>query len=598
MRRTKSNRAFRGIFCLVLCLLLAFGPLIAGSEDTTVPADPPAAGDETGKPAGGASGDTKTGDSTSGSSKPADSTPGDTKPGDKTPSGTTPGDTKPDSSTPSDTTPSDTKPSDNTPSDTTPGGTKPGDNTPSDTTPGGTKPSDNTPSDNTPSDNTPGSNTPSDNTPGSNTPSDNTPGSNTPGDNTPGDNTPGGNTPGDNTPGDNTPEGSTPNGNTNPDEKPRGETPSGETPSGEIPSGENPSGENGSGDEGSPSPSPTPTVQPPRLVIVVDGAKEDEKNHVWRLTLTAGSPLNIRWATDSKADGYQLVFSGNGVTERREGNVVTAEIDTTDFESGTYTVRVSASLRGTVRATTELTLVLTIRRPGATDDTQPTPTATGPKPTGDTQPTPTATATDNPEPSEEVTPTDKSPTPGKVSPTPRKPNFPRKRRSGQGGKEDVFVITPGKALISTHAKGTGDMTAYGTVPLTLDEESMTILSMGGQALEVSRGGDAAFTASLEDTRLTLTAEEGDAWYFTQYALQVLARSGITEISLNAPDGETEISTDMTLTGAAYGRERAGGFVASDFLYAYASDLLTVQVEDRLYAVNNGIMIAINDEPAE
>ena len=61
----------------------------------------------------------------------------------------------------------------------------------------------------------------------------------------------------------------------------------------------------------------------------------------------------------------------------------------------------------------------------------------------------------------------------------------------------------------------------------------------------------------------------------------------------APDGEAEIPTDLALTGAAYGRERAGGFVASDFLYAYSSDLLTVQVEDRLYAINDGIMVSID-----
>ncbi len=48
-----------------------------------------------------------------------------------------------------------------------------------------------------------------------------------------------------------------------------------------------------------------------------------------------------------------------------------------------------------------------------------------------------------------------------------------------------------------------------------------------------------------------------------------------------------IPTDLELTGPAYGRERANGFVASDFVYSLTDEGLLVQVEDRLYAVHDG-----------
>ena len=498
MRQAKSERTFRGIFCLALCLFLALGPLTAGCEDTE-PAEKSTAAE------------------TPAADKPAAGEPSaPDQPVTAIDSGNSGGDPAPE------------EPRQNDPA--------PADPTPDEPVPNST-----------------GQNDPAPGEPSSNDPAPADSGQNDP----------------------------------VPADPASGEPASGEP----APGGS--SSEEPVDSEPSPSPSPTPTPAPPRLVITVEGAREDEKTHIWHLALNAGDPLRLRWATDGKADSFQLVFSGGGTTERKEGNVVTAELDTTDYQSGTYTVRVTASLRGQVRVTAELTLVLTVRRPGPTGETPVTPTPS-PTPHGAT-PTPSPTpgdATPSPTPGSEETPgSDVTPTPGNVSPTPRRPNFPSRRRKGTGSS--VFVITPGKALISTHAKGTGDMTAYGTVALDIDEENMTILSMGGQALEVSRGGDAVFHASLENGKLTLTADEGDAWYFTQYALQVLSRSGVTEIILDAPDGEAEIPTDLALTGAAYGRERAGGFVASDFLYAYSSDLLTVQVEDRLYAINDGIMVSID-----
>ena len=49
---------------------------------------------------------------------------------------------------------------------------------------------------------------------------------------------------------------------------------------------------------------------------------------------------------------------------------------------------------------------------------------------------------------------------------------------------------------------------------------------------------------------------------------------------------------MSLSGTAYGRERANGFVASDFVFALEDSGLYVRVEDRYYAVRDGKLIAL------
>ena len=119
--------------------------------------------------------------------------------------------------------------------------------------------------------------------------------------------------------------------------------------------------------------------------------------------------------------------------------------------------------------------------------------------------------------------------------------------------------------------------------------------MGGYALEVSRGGETDFHAELNGKTLTLTpADEEGAWYFTQYALQTLAKSGVIALTFNTAVGDVVIPTDMALTGTAYGRERANGFVASDFLFELSEYGLYLNVEDRFYEVQDGVMIAYSN----
>ena len=310
--------------------------------------------------------------------------------------------------------------------------------------------------------------------------------------------------------------------------------------------------------------------------------QDEEDKLLWRLTLDEDAPLRAQWTFDGAADCYEAALCGGEYESHQTVTAASAELPTDSWPSGLYTLWVTAQLNGEKTASASMKLQLTFRaatprptrKPTAAPTAAPDPTATptlAPTAAPTATPTPTAAPTDTPSP----------------SPMPSWPPRQRTSTRGRGSGSSVFVITPGKALISTHASGTGDMTAYGTVSLVPDEDDMRILSLGGQALEMSFGGEETFRASVEDTALRLTADTDGTWYFTQYALQVLARSGVTEVRFESAGGELSLPTDLTLSGFYYGRERSGGFVGSDFLFSLTADSLMVQVEDRLYAVEDG-----------
>ncbi len=314
------------------------------------------------------------------------------------------------------------------------------------------------------------------------------------------------------------------------------------------------------------TPTPSPT---PRIKLTIEGAAKD-KEKIWQLEIKDNSPLTAKWKYTGKADEYEIILTRDKTKTTQKTTAKTLSIESKTLKSGLYKVQVKAFLKGKKVASTSLTLQLTISAAKPTKSKKPTASPTG-------------------SPEDEPTPT--------PSPKPTFPPFHPGRRTSRKSSQanTVFVITPGKPLISTHASGTGDMTLYGTVPLKLDSDTMNILSMGGYALEISRGGETSFRAKLKGDSLTLTAtDDGGTWFFTQYALQTLAKSGITSLTFNTAAGDVVIPTDMTLTGSAYGRERASGFVASDFLFELSEYGLYLNVEDRFYTVQNNVLIAYSN----
>ena len=361
-----------------------------------------------------------------------------------------------------------------------------------------------------------------------------------------------------------------------------------------------PSPDPDSTDEPEATPTPTPL---PELTLVIEGATEDEE-HLWHLTLNTGDPLKLKWTFNLSATEYEVSLSGSE-SQKLQQNTAAASIslDTSSLSSGLFTVQVKAKSEGSVLASVSQSLQLTLKTPTPTPTRKPTskPTATPtPQPDVTDEPDTTPTPTPTPE-APDVTPTPDTTEEPESTDTPRptipggKWPWPGGRGSkgrGSGSGSTAFVITPGKALISTHASGTGDMTVYGTVPLSLDADTMQILSMGGMALEVSRGGETDFQAQLAEDRLVLSSEEEGSWFFTQYALQTLARSGISSLSFSTDAGDIVISTDMSLSGTAYGHERANGFVASDFVFVLNEYGLYLNVEDRYYTVRDGVLTPI------
>ena len=156
---------------------------------------------------------------------------------------------------------------------------------------------------------------------------------------------------------------------------------------------------------------------------------------------------------------------------------------------------------------------------------------------------------------------------------------------GGGGRNGSSSgITAGKALTSDHAKGNSDTLRYGAVALTAETDTMQILTLGGEELPLSCGGY-LFTVSVEDDVLVLRSDEGDTWYLTMDLLETLNLSGIRQLRLIGPETETTLDTDLALTGALYGRERAMGFVTADFLLVRQEDEWLVYVDDREYRLS-------------
>ena len=162
-------------------------------------------------------------------------------------------------------------------------------------------------------------------------------------------------------------------------------------------------------------------------------------------------------------------------------------------------------------------------------------------------------------------------------------------RPGGGKDGSSSGITPGKALTSSHARGNSEMLRHGAVALTADTETMDTLTLGGKSLALSCGGH-AFTVSLEEDVLILQTDDADDWSLTMDVLKTLNLSGIRQLHLIGPGGETVLDTSMELTGSAYARARASGFVSSDFLLLRRGENWIVQVNEKEYRLLGNEMI--------
>ena len=159
------------------------------------------------------------------------------------------------------------------------------------------------------------------------------------------------------------------------------------------------------------------------------------------------------------------------------------------------------------------------------------------------------------------------------------------RSSGNSSKSSSS-ITAGKALTSTHASGTGDLTPHNAIVLVLDDAQMPSLMLGDTQLDLSIS-EGLFTAQTDNrTLILMTQEENSSYSFSQAALNLLNNSGIDEIELVRAQETVRIATDLELTGYLYGRYRSQGYVSSDFIFHVCGEQILISIEDTLFHLSD------------
>ncbi len=290
-----------------------------------------------------------------------------------------------------------------------------------------------------------------------------------------------------------------------------------------------------------PLPEPEPTADA-NLTLSLSGGTPDDSG-VWHHSLNPEGSLTFTWVQEGAADSWLAVVSGpDGEAGRATVTSPSYTLPQADLAEATYTLNVTAYLNGSPVCNAALTFVLGTNSGGqGGQGGQGGPGGGGGKPNGG-----------------------------------------RTQRPGQGGAGSG--ITPGKALTSSHARGTGDLLPYGAVRLELPEGEMDVLTLGGETLDLTCGG-AAFTAALEEDTLLLSSEASD-WTFTQATLNTLSLSGVRVLSLSDGEETVSLDTDLAMTGTDYARERSDGFASSDFRFSLTDEGFTVTVEDRVYRLQD------------
>ena len=200
----------------------------------------------------------------------------------------------------------------------------------------------------------------------------------------------------------------------------------------------------------------------------------------------------------------------------------------------------------------------------------------------------------------------------------------------EGGAPDTAGRMPagsmhgGAAVVTRtipHAPSTQEsVVAYDGVELTLTGEEMSVLELGGEALEVALvAAETAgtFTAQLlcwngesEETPNTLlltagtTAEREDAryaWTFSGRAMRKLHNSGIAYLVLESDGQVTALSTAGCLAGPIYTRWRTQGIPTKEWIYQVTMQATGGEASDAAMEMSvsvRGDTYTLTDDPQE
>ena len=146
-------------------------------------------------------------------------------------------------------------------------------------------------------------------------------------------------------------------------------------------------------------------------------------------------------------------------------------------------------------------------------------------------------------------------------------------------------MTAGKALISSHAAGTGDLTPHDAALIELPEDELSALYLGDTGLMLS-SVDGTFTASSTENQLYLSSEDDSCTFsFSQAALHMLGNSGVNQLSLVAGTHELTLDTTFDLNGFYYGQYRSKGYVSADFVFHVLQSHILVSIEDAVFELS-------------
>lgn len=298
-----------------------------------------------------------------------------------------------------------------------------------------------------------------------------------------------------------------------------------------------------------PTPSATPLPQPGAedgLVSVAPEGSAQNNGGVWSITLSnPDAPLAFCWTCAEAASGY-LVYAGD-----TSGSA--------DFISETQSTRIELSAAGYMGGR-HIIYVGAVRADGSVSWGSATFEIAGGFPGG---------------------------RPGGMG------GFGGKRPGGAGGAGDMmeadmgFRVTPGEALSSSHASGSADATAYVCSTIESTGEAVRALVLESTQAEITLdGGESAFTAIVEDGRLTLTPESGGSeWRLSALAMNTLVASDVERVVFELDDFSCSLPSGLSLSGSVYASLRAQGYVSKDCVLSITAQGLSVDVAGNKYSIN-------------
>lgn len=160
-------------------------------------------------------------------------------------------------------------------------------------------------------------------------------------------------------------------------------------------------------------------------------------------------------------------------------------------------------------------------------------------------------------------------------------------RMGGGGRGGFGQgVTPGKSLTSGHEEGNRDDSLYNTVAILPETSDMTYLTLDGTELEIMLDeGKSPFTAEAEEETLRLKpVEAGECWHISLAALNLLNRSGISQLTLMLDEQSHTVATDWEPVGRVYAQLKAQGLASKHFILLMDANGMKLSVDGTVYRV--------------